>query len=123
MTLPSPRRLAALAIALVLPALAPAAVATEPVARVRVAFDRQAITATAAAGLADVATGRQVGADDPVRVASISKLVVAIGVLRLVEAGALDLDTDVSTALGWELRNPAFQCHFYFLSLYGYTVL
>ena len=102
------RRLAAPALLLVLAGLAPLASATGPVAQVRVAFDRQAITATAAAGLADVATGRQVGADDPVRVASISKLVVAIGVLRLVEAGALDLEADVSTALGWELRNPAF---------------
>ena len=97
-------------IALLLPCLlfAGAAMASAPMAQVRVAFDRQAITATAAAGLADVAAARPVSADDPVRVASISKLVVAIGVMRLVEAGALDLEADVSTALGWELRNPAF---------------
>lgn len=43
----------------------------------------------------------------PMRVASISKLVVAIGVMRLVEAGTLDLDSDVSRWLGWRLRNPA----------------
>jgi len=43
-----------------------------------------------------------------VRVASISKLVVAIGVLRLVEAERVDLDVDVSMYLGWRLRNPAF---------------
>ena len=102
------RRQAAPALLLVLAGLAPLASATGPVAQVRVAFDRQAITATAAAGLADVAAARPVSADDPVRVASISKLVVAIGVMRLVEAGALDLEADVSTALGWELRNPAF---------------
>ena len=102
------RRLAAPALLLVLAGLAPLASAAGPVAQVRVAFDRQAITATAAAGLADVAAARPVSADDPVRVASISKLVVAIGVMRLVEAGALDLEADVSTALGWELRNPAF---------------
>jgi CubicO group peptidase (beta-lactamase class C family) len=41
-------------------------------------------------------------------VASISKLVVAIGIMRLVETGALDLDADVSAYLGWSLRNPAF---------------
>ena len=102
------RRLAAPALLLVLAGLAPLASAAGPVAQVRVAFDRQAITATAAAGLADVAAARPVSADDPVRVASISKLVVAIGVMRLVEAGALDLEADVSSALGWELRNPAF---------------
>ena len=46
--------------------------------------------------------------DHRVRIASISKLVAAIGAMRLVEAGALDLDADVSDLLGWRLRNPAF---------------
>jgi CubicO group peptidase (beta-lactamase class C family) len=46
--------------------------------------------------------------DDPVRVASVSKLVVALGVMRLVEQGRLDLDEDVSARLGWALRNPSF---------------
>jgi CubicO group peptidase (beta-lactamase class C family) len=46
--------------------------------------------------------------DDPVRVASISKLVVALGVMRLAEQGKVDLDRDVSEYLGWRLRNPAF---------------
>ena len=43
-----------------------------------------------------------------VRIASISKLVTAIGVMRLVEAGKLDLDADVSNYLGYTFRNPAF---------------
>jgi CubicO group peptidase (beta-lactamase class C family) len=68
-------------------------------------------TATArstwADGYADKAAGRKVTADDPVRVASISKMVVAIGVMRLVEQGKLDLDADVSTQL-LTLRNPAY---------------
>ncbi|SDQ52803.1 Beta-lactamase [Pseudoxanthomonas sp. CF385] len=83
-----------------------AASAGEPVAQVRVAFDRDGIVATRAEGLADLATGRKVTADDPVRVASISKLVTSIGVMRLVEAGTLDLDADVSTYLGWTLHHP-----------------
>ena len=77
-------------------------------AEVRVAFDADGVTAVRASGIADRATGRRVGADDPVRVASISKLVVALGVMRMVEAGTLDLDRDVSDWLGWKLRNPAF---------------
>ena len=40
------------------------------------------------------------------RVASISKLVVAIGVMRLAEQEKVDLDADVSRYLGWTLRNP-----------------
>lgn len=77
-------------------------------AEVRVAFDAGGVTQVRAAGLADRGTGRRVTADDPVRVASISKLVVALGAMRMVEAGTLDLDRDVSAWLGWKLRNPAF---------------
>ena len=79
-----------------------------PVAAVRVAFDRDGVTAARATGMVDLATGREVTADDPTRVASISKLVVAIGVMRLVEAGKLDLDADASELLGWRLRHPEF---------------
>ena len=82
--------------------------AAQPVASVRVAFDVHGNTAVAASGMADVAAARPVTADDPVRVASISKLVVAIAVLRLVEQRQVSLDADVSTLLGWRLRNPAF---------------
>jgi len=82
--------------------------AAEPVARVRVAFDRDGETKVQAEGLADVAARRALTADDPVRIASISKLAVSIGVMRLVEEGKLLLDDDVSRQLGRTLRNPAF---------------
>jgi len=91
---------------LLLPMLT-ACVTVQP-AQVRVAFDAGGVTSTQASGLADRATGRRVTTDDPVRVASISKLVVALGVMRMVEAGQLDLDLDVSDTLGWRVRNPAF---------------
>jgi CubicO group peptidase (beta-lactamase class C family) len=84
------------------------AACTRPEARVRVAFDATNITSVKASGLADRTTKRRVTADDPVRVASVSKLVVAMGVMRMVEAGQLDLDRDVSDYLGWRLRNPGF---------------
>ena len=58
--------------------------ASGPVATVRVAFDRNAITSTQVHGYADVGAQRKVTAGDPVRIASISKLVVAIGAMRLV---------------------------------------
>ena len=79
-----------------------------PVATVRVAFDRDGITATHAEGLADIAAGRRITADDPARIASVSKLVLAIGVMRLVDEGTLDLDADVSASLDRPLRNPSF---------------
>ena len=79
-----------------------------PVAQVGVAFDRGGEVGSFADGLADPQSGRAITPDDPARVASITKLVVAIGVMRLVEQGRLDLDSDVSAKLGWRLRNPAF---------------
>lgn len=77
-------------------------------ASVAVRFDRQRITPVLAEGLADKAAARTVTADDPVRIASISKLVTALGVMRMVDRGQLDLDRDVSDYLGWPLRNPGF---------------
>ncbi|MBA3676862.1 MAG: beta-lactamase family protein [Sphingosinicella sp.] len=71
-------------------------------------FDENGLRRKGASGVADRGTGRVLTIDDPVRVASISKLVVALGVMRLVEQGRLDLDADVSDRLGWPLRNPTF---------------
>lgn len=73
-----------------------------------VRFDSQRTRAIHVRGFADRATRRKVTADDPVRIASVSKLVVALGVMRLAEDAVLDLDRDVSDYLGWKLRNPAF---------------
>jgi CubicO group peptidase (beta-lactamase class C family) len=88
--------------------LALPAAAHPPIASARVAFDRDGVTASQAQGLADVQAQRALSVEDPVRIASISKLVLAIGVMRLVEEGTFDLDTDVSTYLGWPLRHPRF---------------
>ena len=85
----------------------PAPVAPKPAA-VAIAFDLKGERGAWAEGLADPATGRAVTIDDPVRVASVSKLVVAIGVMKLVEQGRLSLDEDVTRYLDWPLRNPAY---------------
>lgn len=79
-----------------------------PQAQAGVAFDRSGEVGAFAEGIADPLSGRGVTPDDPARIASVSKTVVAIGVMKLVEAGKLDLDSDVSRWLGWSLRNPAF---------------
>jgi len=79
-----------------------------PRSQAGVAFDSAREVGAFAEGVADPASGRLVTPDDPVRIASISKLVVAIGVMKLVESGKIDLDSDVSQWLGWQLRNPAF---------------
>ena len=79
-----------------------------PPATAGIAFDAKGELASFADGVADPQSGRRVTPDDPVRVASVSKMVTTIGVMKLVEQGKLDLDSDVSRWLGWPLRNPSF---------------
>lgn len=89
-----------------IPALSSGVSAANAVVIVR--FDRRTTTLVDARGYADPFTRRVLTADDPARIASVSKLVVALGVMRLVDAGKIDLRRDVSHYLGWRLRHPRF---------------
>ena len=80
--------------------------ASRPVSQTGVAFDRNGEVGAFAEGFADPATGRAITPDDPVRIASISKVAVAIGVMKLVERRRLDLDADVSDMLGYTVEPP-----------------
>jgi CubicO group peptidase (beta-lactamase class C family) len=73
-----------------------------------VTFNVRGVVSSKTTGMADPFAKRSLSLDDPVRIASVSKLVVALAVMRLVDAGTLSLDRDVSDYLGWRLRNPAF---------------
>jgi len=42
------------------------------------------------------------------RIASISKTISAIAIMQLAEQGLLDLDADISTILGYDVKNPNF---------------
>ena len=66
-------------------------------------FGRRYIGA-AAGGKGDL----PVTADTLFRVASLSKAALGLGVMRLVDAGQLDLEADLSEALGYKLRNPLY---------------
>ena len=56
----------------------------------------------------DPATNLPVERATKFRIASISKLVAAIGVMQQVEAGRIDLDADAGSYLGFPFRNPAY---------------
>jgi CubicO group peptidase (beta-lactamase class C family) len=76
-------------------------------------IDRQGRLQTLASGCARfAANGRDCAQplrpDGLMRIASISKMVTAAEVLRLVRRRHLALDQDVSSLLGFEIRNPAF---------------
>ncbi|MCL2810552.1 MAG: beta-lactamase family protein [Clostridia bacterium] len=49
-----------------------------------------------------------VAPDTLFRIASVSKTIVAMGVMALVERGLLTLDADIGETLGYPVRNPAF---------------
>ncbi len=50
----------------------------------------------------------RIDSDTKFRIASISKVITAISAMKLVEEGLIDLDSDVSSYLGFTLRNPNF---------------
>lgn len=98
---------ASLALGAALASCAPEEQAPDP-ATVVVAFDRDNIDPLIVEGIANRATGRAVGPNDPVRIASISKLIMALATMRLAEEGVVDLEGDVSQYLGYTLRSPGF---------------
>ena len=57
---------------------------------------------------ANPARSRSADAQTLYRIASISKTITTLGVMKLVEQGRLQLDRDVSDYLGYRLRNPHF---------------
>ncbi len=57
---------------------------------------------------ADPGNGKPANEATMYRMASISKLVTTLGVMKLVEDGKLALDTDIGEYLGYQLRNPGF---------------
>jgi len=59
-------------------------------------------------GSADRAAERPVNADTKIRIASLSKFVVVLCAMKLVDDGLLDLDADISDYLGYEVKNPGF---------------
>lgn len=89
------------------PGRSPAATVSEPAAVV-VSFDLEDVEPILVEGVADRATDRAVSANDPVRVASISKLVMALATFELAAEGKVDPGADISQYLGFEVRNPAF---------------
>lgn len=72
------------------------------------AFDPDRGYITYQYGLADIAEERAVVEETRFRVASLAKVAGAIIVMSLVDDGQLDLDEDISTYLGYTVRNPSY---------------
>ncbi|WP_298335465.1 serine hydrolase [uncultured Erythrobacter sp.] len=102
------RLVSGFALGLLLGSCSPAEESPTAPAIVVVAFDRETIEPLIVEGIADRTSGRFVEANDPVRIASISKLIMALAAIRLAEDGVVDLEADVSEYLGYKLRSPGF---------------
>ncbi|PCC70556.1 CubicO group peptidase, beta-lactamase class C family [Nannocystis exedens] len=80
--------------------------------------DRNGVRWAGGVGVADRSTGAPVGPDTQFRVASITKSFVALGVMRLVEQGRLDLNRplrelmpDVALGNDWDATSPITLAH------------
>jgi CubicO group peptidase (beta-lactamase class C family) len=71
-------------------------------------FSGQEVLWSGAAGLRDVPAASPLLLTSKARVASVSKVATALTLLKLVEAGQIDLDRDISGVLGFKLRHPKF---------------
>ena len=60
-------------------------------------------------GLSSIENNTATKKEDIYRIASISKVVVAIGVLMLYDKGLVDLDEDISKYLGYSVINPNYK--------------
>lgn len=87
---------------------------TDPVAGAAIAvYKGERLVYAGAAGCAEYGAdgktcARALTPDMKLRVASISKMALALGLKPLIDSGAVDPDADVSRYLGWTLRNPNF---------------
>ena len=59
-------------------------------------------------GYSDLDKKKKVTSDTVFRIASVSKILVALCIMRLYEEGKLDLTADISDYLGFNVRNPKF---------------
>ena len=71
-------------------------------------LDKQNYIENVCSGFSNLENQIQTSTDSIYRIASISKVIVAIGVLKLYEKGLVDLDEDISTYFGFKIRNPKF---------------
>ena len=71
-----------------------------------VVFCQNGIIENISIGKSDLSRNINSTVDTKYRIASISKTITAIAVMQLVEQNLLDLDTDISTILGYSVQNP-----------------
>jgi len=59
-------------------------------------------------GYANISNSAPMSGDTVFRVASLSKMIVAVAIMQLYDQGKLDLNDDISNYLGYKVRNPMY---------------
>ena len=65
---------------------------------------------TSCNGYSDLDKKTAITEDSIFRIASISKVIVALGIMKLYEEHKVDIKEDISVYLGYNVRNPHFPC-------------
>ncbi len=71
-------------------------------------FTKDTILEKVSLGYASLEKQTPLELDHIFRIASISKIVVALAIMKLVEEGKIDVEEDISKYLGYKVRNPHF---------------
>lgn len=64
---------------------------------------------TSTEGVEDLVTNKPLSLNTIFRIASVSKIIVALGIMKLYEKDLLKITDDISLYLGYEVRNPNFK--------------
>ena len=71
-------------------------------------MDKDGYTENVCTGYSDIESNKETDTHGIYRIASISKVIVAIGLLKLYDKGLVDLDEDISKYLGFKVVNPKY---------------
>lgn len=71
-------------------------------------MDKDGHTENVCTGYSDIESNKETDTHGIYRIASISKVIVAIGLLKLYDKGLVDLDEDISKYLGFKVMNPKY---------------
>lgn len=71
-------------------------------------MDKEGYTENVCTGYSNIESNKETDTLGIYRIASISKVIVAIGLLKLYDKGLVDLDEDISKYLGFTVKNPKY---------------
>ena len=71
-------------------------------------FNKNEILESTSLGKASIENNIPLQLDNIFRIASISKVIVALAIMKLVEEGKINVEEDISKYLGYKVRNPYF---------------